>query len=57
MCDYTAYTLKKRVADAAAAAAAREVEVAQAQLATLKRTNAYDDAFHISHDGHFGTIK
>ena len=54
--DYTAHTLKARVVDAAAAATARQVEVTKAQLIALKKTNVYDDTFHISHDGHFGTI-
>lgn len=34
----------------------RRIEVASEQLNRLKRTNVYDDAFHISYDGHFGTI-
>eukprot|EP01137_Pigoraptor_chileana_P015987 Opistho-2@72434 len=29
---------------------------ASQQLDKLKRTNVYNDAFHIYHDGHFGTI-
>eukprot|EP01006_Ploeotia_vitrea_P028790 TRINITY_DN61417_c0_g1_i2.p1 TRINITY_DN61417_c0_g1~~TRINITY_DN61417_c0_g1_i2.p1 ORF type:complete len:417 (-),score=233.12 TRINITY_DN61417_c0_g1_i2:61-1146(-) len=34
----------------------RQVQVASTQLERLKRTNVFDDAFHISYDGHFGTI-
>jgi beclin 1 len=33
-----------------------KIEVAQAQLEMLKRTNVLNDAFHIWHDGDFGTI-
>ena len=32
------------------------IAVVSEQLDRLKRTNVYDDAFYISHDGHFGTI-
>jgi len=34
----------------------QKIKVANEQLERLKRTNVYDDAFHISYDGHFGTI-
>ena len=33
-----------------------KIEVAQSQLEMLKRTNVLNDAFHIWHDGDFGTI-
>jgi len=33
-----------------------QIKQAQTQLERLKRTNVFDDAFHISHDGHFATI-
>ena len=33
-----------------------KIEVSQAQLEFLKRTNALNDAFPIWHDGEFGTI-
>ncbi|KAJ7525962.1 hypothetical protein O6H91_17G076200 [Diphasiastrum complanatum] len=33
-----------------------KIEVSQAQLEMLKCTNVLNDAFHISHDGEFGTI-
>jgi beclin 1 len=32
------------------------IEKANNQLELLKKTNLYNDAFHIWHDGHFGTI-
>lgn len=31
-------------------------KVAAAQLEKLKKTNVFNDVFHIWHDGHFGTI-
>jgi beclin 1 len=31
-------------------------QITQASFDRLKRTNVLDDAFHISHDGQFGTI-
>jgi len=34
----------------------QKIKVTTEQLEQLKRTNVYDDAFHISYDGHFGTI-
>lgn len=34
----------------------RAVAVQREHLQRLKRTNIYDDAFHIYHSGHFGTI-
>lgn len=34
----------------------QQIKAATEQLERLKRMNVYDDAFHISHDGHFGTI-
>lgn len=37
-------------------AISRELVVGGSTLASLSRTNVYDDAFHIMHDGHFGTI-
>ncbi|KAI5070267.1 hypothetical protein GOP47_0014610 [Adiantum capillus-veneris] len=33
-----------------------KIEVAEAQLDMLKRANVLNDAFHIDHDGEFGTI-
>jgi hypothetical protein len=33
-----------------------KIEVVQSQLELLKRTNVLNDAFHIWHDGDFGTI-
>jgi len=33
-----------------------KIEVSQAHLELLKRTNVLNDAFPISHDGEFGTI-
>lgn len=33
-----------------------KIEVVQSQLELLKRTNVLNDAFHIWHDGEFGTI-
>lgn len=33
-----------------------KIEVVKAQLELLKRTNVLNDAFHIWHDGDFGTI-
>lgn len=33
-----------------------KMEIAQAQLEMLKRTNVLNDAFRIWHDGDFGTI-
>ena len=33
-----------------------KIEVSQAQLELLKRTNVLNDAFPIWHDGEFGTI-
>ena len=33
-----------------------KIEVAEAQLDMLKRANVLNDAFHIDHDGDFGTI-
>ncbi|KAL6069902.1 Vacuolar protein sorting-associated protein atg6 [Balamuthia mandrillaris] len=32
------------------------IEKANSQLELLKKTNVYNDAFHVWHDGHFGTI-
>jgi beclin 1 len=34
----------------------QQIKVATERIDRLKRTNVYDDAFHISYDGHFGTI-
>lgn len=34
----------------------RKYKNASAQLERLKKTNVFNDAFHIWHDGHFGTI-
>jgi len=34
----------------------QQIKVQNELLERLKRTNVYDDAFHISYDGHFGTI-
>jgi beclin len=34
----------------------QQIDMCMQQLAQLKRTYVYDDAFHISYDGHFGTI-
>lgn len=34
----------------------RQVDVYSAQLEKLRKTNVYNDAFHIWHDGPFGTI-
>lgn len=33
-----------------------KIEVSQAHLELLKRTNVLNDAFFISHEGEFGTI-
>lgn len=34
----------------------QKLDVAKEQLERMKRTNVFDDAFHIYYDGHFGTI-
>ena len=34
----------------------QKIREATNHLEIMKRTNVFDDAFHISHDGHFGTI-
>jgi len=34
----------------------QKIKVAEERLERIKRTNVFDDAFHISYDGHFGTI-
>jgi len=34
----------------------QQISVSQQQLERLKRTNVFNDAFHITSDGHFGTI-
>jgi beclin 1 len=34
----------------------QKIRLSMEQLARMKRTNVYDDTFHISYDGHFGTI-
>lgn len=34
----------------------QQIRHASDALDRLKRTNVFDDAFHISHDGHFATI-
>lgn len=33
-----------------------KIEVSQAHLESLKKTNVLDNAFPITHDGEFGTI-
>jgi beclin 1 len=34
----------------------KKIEALELEYSLLKRTNVYEDAFHISHDGHFATI-
>ena len=38
------------------AAVRQKIREASSHLEIMKRTNVFDDAFHISYDGHFGTI-
>lgn len=38
------------------AAVRQKIRESSSHLEIMKRTNVFDDAFHISYDGHFGTI-
>eukprot|EP00494_Astrolonche_serrata_P002920 UN02926 len=42
--------------DAEHARVRQRIRAVTEQLDMMKRTNVYDDAFHIYYDGHFGTI-
>jgi len=45
-----------RVLDSEHARVRQRIRGVSEQLEMMKRTNVYDDAFHIYYDGHFGTI-
>ena len=54
--EYHSFTLELGQLSSEHAALQRSVLVAGDRFERLKRVNVYDDAFHISTDGHFGTI-
>lgn len=54
--EYHSFGLELQQLSSEHAALVRGVQSAAERLERLKRVNVFDDAFHISTDGHFGTI-
>jgi len=54
--DYQEYQLELARFNEEQDSVKQKIKVSTEQLERMKRTNVYDDAFHISYDGHFGTI-
>jgi len=54
--DYQDFSLKFRKLSQQHGKIKQKIRVQTNLLNRLKRTNVFDDAFHISYDGHFGTI-
>jgi len=54
--EYSAYTLSASQLVDEQNFVQEQIRHASEALERIKRTNVFDDAFHISHDGHFATI-
>jgi len=54
--DYQDFSLKFKKLSNQHAKLKQKIRIQTNLLSRLKRTNVFDDAFHISYDGHFGTI-
>lgn len=54
--DYQNYQLEIQSLGERQKSVKQQIKTSHELLTKLKRVNVYDDAFHISYDGHFGTI-